>query len=264
MKENDEIPKLKINKGLVNVNKLFDKLKELEQYVDVGFTEEGLIPEYIEFDRTDKELYIMIEEVLSIYVNEKIEMVREYEEAIIKDLGKEYNSDDELFYVFPMSMFESGSVNKEDTVVDVRKMFGFFINCNKEILSLVSLYDVYHSNTMKLYICELINNKDDKKIRRLYLDAVMELEKMLMEIEETTINLLFKYLDNSYYKLVDNVLRPEYKFDLGLRYTIIKNATELHVFEFIKEKREQINQMLTLEYYKVKKLMKIKNNGDEI
>ena len=126
MKENDEIPKLKINKGLVNVNKLFDKLKELEQYVDVGFTEEGLIPEYIEFDRTDKELYIMIEEVLSIYVNEKMEMVREYEEAIIKDLGKEYNSDDELFYVFPMLMFESGSVNKEDTVVDVRKMFGFF------------------------------------------------------------------------------------------------------------------------------------------
>ena len=264
MKEND-IPKLKISKGLINVNKLLSKLEELEEHVPVGFTEDGGIPDYIEFDRTVTDLYIMVEEVLTMYVNNKHEIEKEYEDMNVSDFGKEYQSDDELFQVFPMTMFKQGSVTRKDTVIDVRKMFGFIVNCNKEIQSLIEGYDIYHSTTMKLYICELVNNNNyNKKIKKLYIDAICELEKILVEVEEIALKAIFKYLDDSYQRLVNNVVVHEYVFDIGMKFTIMKNAVELHAFEFIKEKREQINQMLSLEYYKVNKLMQIKNDGDDI
>ena len=137
MKEN--VPKIVIANRFFNTVKLFKQLEELEEFVDVNFNEEGLIPEYIEFDRKDKSLYATIEELLTMYVNNK-----NVKEDKVDDNVREFNnveiqsSEDDLKHVFPMLMFKKGTVKREDTVIDVDKMISYFMSCNKDIVFLIS------------------------------------------------------------------------------------------------------------------------------
>ena len=67
----EEIPKIIITSKIFNTSKFFKQLEELEQFTNVDFDEDGMIPEYIEFNREDENMYIMIEELLTVYVNNK-------------------------------------------------------------------------------------------------------------------------------------------------------------------------------------------------
>ena len=49
----EDIPKIVITSRFFNTVKLFKQLEELEEFVNVDFTEDGMIPEYIEFDKQD-------------------------------------------------------------------------------------------------------------------------------------------------------------------------------------------------------------------
>lgn len=73
----DDVPVIRIDTGFVNVKRLLEQLKELDNYINVDFTSDGKIPEYIEFDRGNEDLYITIEEILTIFVNNKDEFISE-------------------------------------------------------------------------------------------------------------------------------------------------------------------------------------------
>ena len=113
MKEN--VPIIKISKGLINTTKIIRQLEECEQYVNVDFTEDGKIPDFIEFDRDDENLYITVEEILSIYVNSK-KSIEVDDENISEFPNKEIqSSENDLKHIFPLLMFKKGTVKREDT-----------------------------------------------------------------------------------------------------------------------------------------------------
>ena len=174
------------------------------------------------------------------------------------------SSDNDLRHVFPILMFKKGSIKREDTVVDIDKLLKYFMGCNKKIVFLINNYDEYHCLLLSLYVNSLKYEYDINKFKKLHLDAVVELEETLMLIQEILTDSLFTYLDNLYNKMVDNVLYDDYKFDICLKFTTMKNAGELRIFDFIKEKREAIMSLITLEFYKAKKILKIKYSGDDI
>lgn len=263
MKEN--VPKIVITNRFFNTVKLFKQLEELEEFVDVNFNEEGLVPEYIEFDREDKSLYATIEELLTMYVNNK-----NVKEDKVDDNVREFNnveiqsSVDDLKHVFPMLMFKKGTVKREDTVIDVDKMISYFMSCNKKIVFLINNYDYYYDLLLQSYINSLKFDYGQDKLKKLHIDAMVELEHTLLLIQEILTDSLFTYLDEMYHKLIDNVLYDDYKFDIALKFTMTKNSGELRIIDFIKEKRNLISEALIIAYYKANKLLKIKNDGDDI
>ena len=93
---------------------------------------------------------------------------------------------------------------------------------------------------------------------------MVELEHTLLLIQEILTDSLFTYLDEMYHKLIDNILYDDYKFDVALKFTMTKNSGELRIIDFIKEKRDLITEALIIAYYKTNKLLKIKNDGDDI
>lgn len=263
MKDNIHI--INISKGLIDTTKILKELKELDKYVDVNFTEDGMIPDYIEFDRTDKNLYITIEEILTTYVNSKMKEEMVEEEEYVKDFpNKEIkSSEDELKHIFPLLMFKKGTVKREDTVIDIERMLDYFINCNKHIVFLITNFDQYYDLLLQSYVNSLKYNYNSDKIKKLHLDAVMELEQTVLLIQEILTDSLFTYLDNMYKNMIDNTLYDDYKFDISLKFTTMKNAGEMRIYDYIKEKRMLIMEVLTLSYYKANKLLKIKNDGDD-
>ena len=261
MKEN--VPIIKISKGLINTTKIIRQLEECEQYVNVDFTEDGKIPDFIEFDRDDENLYITLEEILSIYVNSK-KSIEVDDENISEFPNKEIqSSENDLKHIFPLLMFKKGTVKREDTVIDIEKMLSYFLSCNKHIVFLINNYDSYYELVLTSYLNSLKFNYKKDKIQKIHLDAVNELEQTLLLIQELLTESLFNYLDTMYGKMIDNVLHEDYKYDLAIKFTTMKNAGELRIFDYIKEKRNMIMDVLTLSYYKANKMLKIKNNGDD-
>ena len=261
----EDIPKIVITNRFFDTVKLFKQLEELEEFVDVDFDEEGMIPDYIEFDRHDKDLYVTIEELLTMYVNNKV--VKEDE---VDDNVREFNnmeiqsSDDELKHIFPILMFKKGTVKREDTVIDANKMIAYFMTSNKEIVFLINNYDYYYELLLQSYINSLKFDYGKDKLKKLHVDAMVELEHTLLLIQEILTESLFTYLDETYSKLIDNVLYDDYKFDIALKFTMTKNSGEMKIIDFIKEKRNLISEALVIAYYKATKLLKIKNDGDDI
>ena len=62
---------IEIKGNLVDGKDFFNQLEKLNSVMDVDFTESGEIPDYIVFDRTNKNLYYTIEELLTVFVNNK-------------------------------------------------------------------------------------------------------------------------------------------------------------------------------------------------
>ena len=261
----DDVPKLKITGGLINTKKIINQLEELEKYVDVNFNEEGLIPEYIEFDRLDKDLYSTIEEILTVYVNSKTKIEEDVEYDNIKDFpfNEPQSTNNDLKHIFPILMFKKGTVKREDTIIDIEKMLTYFINCNKHVVFLINSFDKYYEFLLGSYVNSLKYDYKEDKLKKMHIDAIVRLEQTLLLIQDILTESLFNYLDNMYNNMIDNVLYDEYKFDISIKYTTMKNAGEMRVYDYIKEKRNMITEVLTLSYYKASKLLKIKNNGED-
>ena len=242
----EDIPKLKISGGLLNTEKIIKQLEKLEEYVDVNFTEDGFIPDYIEFDRDNQDLYITIEEILTVYVNNKKQTDNECEEEFenIKEFPNEdiHSSKDELVHIFPLIMFKKGTVKRENLVIDIDTMLKFFMGSNKHIIFLINNYDQYYDFLLQTYSNSLKFEYSLDKFKKMHVDAICELEQTLLLIQEILTDSLFTYLDESYNKLINNVVHDDYKFDIALKFTIMKNAGEMRILDFIKEKRQLISE----------------------
>ena len=261
----EDIPKIVITSRFFNTVKLFKQLEELEEFVNVDFTEDGMIPDYIEFDRQDESLYVTIEELLTVYVNNKNPKKEEVDDNVREFNNVEIqSSSDDLKHVFPLLMFKKGTVKREDTVIDVDRMISYFMSCNKEILFLINKFDYYYDILLQSYATSLKYDYTQDKFKKMHVDAITELEYTLLIIQDILTESLFTYLDESYNKLICNVVHEDYKFDIALKFTMTKNSGEMRIIEFIKEKRSLISDALVVSYYKANKLLKIKNDGDDI
>lgn len=261
----EDIPKIIITSRFFNTVKLFKQLEELEEFVNVNFTEEGMIPDYIEFDRQDEGLYITIEELLTVYVNNKNSKKEEVDDNV-REFGNVeiQSSSDDLKHTFPLLMFKKGTVKREDTVIDVDRLISYFMSCNKDILFLINNFDYYYDLLLQTYASSLKFEYTQDKFKKMHVDAMSELEYTLLLVQEILTDSLFTYLDEMYNKLIDNVLYDDYKFDIALKFTMTKNSGEMRIIDFIKEKRTLISEALIIAYYKANKLLKIKNDGDDI
>ena len=59
-------------------------------------------------------------------------------------------------------------------------------------------------------------------------------------------------------------IADDYKFDIAIKFTLMKNSGEMRIMEYVREKRTLISEALEIAYYKAIKLLKIKNDGDDI
>lgn len=262
----EDIPKIVISNRLFNVEKLFKQLEELEEYVEVKFNEEGSIPEYIEFDRNDEYLYSAVEEILTVFINNKTQLSGNNHRDNVREFTKEgiQSSDDELRHIFPILMFKKDTITREETVIDIDKMLAYFMSCNKHIVFLINNYDQYYDLLLQSYANSLKFDYDENKFKKMHIDAMVELEHTLLLLQEILTDSLFVYLDELYDKMINNLLYDDYKFDVALKFTIMKNSGEMRVIDFIKEKRNLISEALIIAYYKATKILKIKNDGDDI
>lgn len=262
----DDIPKIVISNRLFNTEKLFKQLEELDEYVEVNFNEEGLIPEFIVFDRNDEELYATVEEILTVYINNKQTVDNAQDKDNVREFTKEgiQSSDDGLKHIFPISMFKKGTVAREDTMIDIERLLAYFIGCNKNIVFLVNNYDYYYDLLLQSYENSLKFDYNVDKFKKMHIDAVVELEHTLLLIQEILTDALFFYLDELYNKMINNVIYDDYKFDIALKFTLMKNSGEMRIMEYVREKKTLISEALEIAYYKAVKLLKIKNDGDDI
>lgn len=262
----DDIPKIVISNRLFNTEKLFKQLEELEEYVEVNFNEEGLIPEFIVFDRNDEELYATVEEILTVYINNKQTVDNTQDKDNVREFIKEgiQSSDDGLKHIFPILMFKKGTVAREDTMIDIERLIAYFIGCNKNIVFLVNNYDYYYDLLLQSYENSLKFNYNADKFKKMHIDAVVELEHTLLLIQEILTDALFFYLDELYNKMINNVIYDDYKFDIAIKFTLMKNSGEMRIMEYVREKKTLISEALEIAYYKAVKLLKIKNDGDDI
>lgn len=237
--KNGFIPHL-ILTGKFNHETLFNKLTELNEYVKVDFDENGEIPDYIEFDRNDKDKYSTIEEVLTMFVNYNLDDIKE--------------NDDELILKFPPYMFKEyvGELNIEymckQSVTDT------------EIVKVLQDYDEYLAATKEVYLEYLDAGKSLEDINNIHLMRVANIEDMSLKIK-CRIKYLFersilKFFDNSMKYVIDN---HEYRLRICNDSVTFMNKSFDYVHRFVDGKTSQIKDIIMGEYHKIKVLHDIDN-----
>lgn len=258
----DFIPRLTITSGLIDTSTLIKKLIEMEKYVDVNFTENGLIPGYIDFDRTNSDLYNTIEEILTVYVNNKKQIL---EEESIKNepyVDEEFNPD-KMVFIISSDLFKSDY--KEDIVVDIKKYHENILKFDIENNKFIDEFDNVYNASREKYLELLDSNGTRNDVKEIYYKTVLELEKSVLEMREHQTELLFKQVDIIYNDIISNLVDDESIQEICVKFTMMKNAIDAYLIEFMDERYKLIKGMLLLDYHRTLQLIELnQDNGDDL
>lgn len=259
---NDFIPRLTITSGLIDTSTLIKNLIEMEKYVDVNFTESGIIPDYIDFDRTNSDLYNTIEEILTVYVNNKNQILEEESSKNEPYIDEEFNPD-KLRFIISSDAFKGDY--KEDVIIDVKKYHENILNNDIENRKFIDEFDNAYNASKEKYLELLDSNGTKDDVKEVYYRMVLELEKSVLEMREYQTELLFKHVDIIYNDIIDNLVSDEHIQEFCVKFTMIKNAIDAYLIEFMDERYKLIKGMILLDYHRTLRLIELnQDNGDDL
>ena len=224
---------IEIKGNLVDGKDFFNQLEKLNSVMDVDFTESGEIPDYIVFDRTNKNLYYTIEELLTVFVNNK--------KSNVNELNFRFN--DEIF------------VDGYDGIreIDIESIYEYVVSINDNSRILLENM-IKELNETKLEYVELmkegkpLTDYTDTHIKRLGI-----VEKTMMDIKDNRIALMHYSLDTIFYT-IENNLKEKDEDILNDTIGYFKSLSIDYVIDRVDNDSQEIYDCVRNEYYEMKML----------
>lgn len=241
------VPHLRVT-GRVTVETLFDKLVDLNKYIKVDFDENGEIPEYIEFDRDDKDMLAIVEETLTLFIN----CDKPYN-------SKEHKNDDEdkkYILTFSSDMF-NGHI--DDTKINLKYMFNQACK-DDEILKMIKEIDEYLLSSKETLLEYLDDNKSLEELNGLHSLRIASVEDMSLSLKNRYNDLINQCLDAIFKSLMEDV-KDNIKYKLLICNDMVdfKNRAHNYINAYVDERCGGIMEVLRAEFYKIKVLFDINN-----
>lgn len=177
----------------IDVKYLFKKFNELDQFIPVDFDDEGCIPDFIKFDRNDKDLYSTIEEILTVYVNHKSNKLNDSENI------------NKCYYInFSEKLFKEGMINK--CTFDIVEWFDDYINDNVEIKALYTELSKSLFKSKEKYIDYLNNGENIENIDSIHLSRINCIENFNLVMKRVILDNFNNEIDTLTEHMVENIV----------------------------------------------------------
>lgn len=240
-------PILTISDGLIDTNILFKRFEEIDQHITVDFDEDGMIPKYIEFDRSNESLYYTIEEILTVYINQR-------------DNNKIHDDKNtsEFSVEFPVEMFREGTFKK--CVLDVVKWFDESGKTDIESNNIYNKLIEFLYKTNQEYIKILNNNMLFDTIKTLHIERLCVIETTMINIKQRKMDLFTDEIDNIYNYMINNIKdNIEYRSFISNNISRFKTDGLNYINNRINLITDSIIEIIRYEYYKACNLYKFTN-----